>query len=196
MNSLKEQAVIPSLKDHVIIPENGLSPVIPEQGSDRYKVLILDPDDGSLVEVEKWKQDPNPQRAEAVVILRTETHDALVVSKRMSENEFTFYAAQEHAATFAPSGLKGVTFRCPTRREVLDIFDADDYGFDEAVRLIAGSNDWYNTWGWTCEKVSRWWAQRYSASYAWSFIGTHRNLGYYYVSGTNQVGAVTLLKFK
>ena len=196
MNSLKEQAVVPSLKDQVIIPENGLSPVIPEQGSDRYKVLILDPDDGSLVEVEKWKQDPNPQRAEAVVILRSETHDALVVSKRMSENEFTFDAAQAHAATFAPSGLEGATFRCPTRREVLDIFDADDYGFDEAVRLIAGSNDWYNTWGWTCEKVSRWWALRYYANSAWYFYGATRTLDSYPVYYTYQVGAVTLLKFK
>lgn len=195
MKSLKEQAVVPSLKDQVRIPENGLSPVIPEQGSGRYKVLILNPDDGSLVEADKWKQDPNPQRAEAVVILRTETHDALVVSKSFTKGEYSFDRAQAKAAEFSPKGLEGISFRCPARREVLDIFDADDYGFDEAVRLIAGRNDWYNRWGWTCEKVSRWWAERYNVSYAWYFHGAYRTLYYYHVYYALQVGAVTLLKF-
>ena len=195
MKSLKEQAVVPSLKDQVRIPENGLSPVIPEQGSGRYKVLILNPDDGTLVEVERWAQDPNPQRAEAVVILRTETHDALVVSKSFTKKEYRFDEAQTKAAEFSPKGLEGISFRCSTRCEVLDIFDADDYGFDDAVRLIAGRNDWYNRWGWTCEKLSRWWAERCSVNGAWYFYGATRDLNFTNVYYALQVGAVTLLKF-
>lgn len=196
MKSLKEQAVIPSLASQVVIPENGINPATPEQGSGRYKVLILNPDDGTMVEVEEWKKDPNPQRAEAVVILCLQTNEALVVSKSMSKKEYPFKEAQEQAAAFRPKGLEGVAFRCPTRAEVLTIFDADDYGFDDAVCLIAGRNDWYHRWGWTCEKVSRWWAQRSTAIYAWIFFGTTRNFNYIYVSNALQVGAVTLLKLK
>ena len=196
MKSLKEQAVIPSLASQVVIPENGINPAIPEQSSDRYKVLILNPDDGTMVKVEEWKKDPNPQRAEAVVILCLQSQEALVVSKSMSAQGFPFKEAQKQAAAFCPEGLEGVAFRCPTRAEVLTIFDANDYGFDDAICLIAGRNDWYHRWGWTCEKVSRWWAQRYNANRAWFFGGANRYLNTGSVYYALQVGAVTLLKFK
>ena len=39
----------------------------------------------------------------------------------------------------------------------------------------------------------RWFAERYSVIYAWSFSGAARTLAYFRVSGTNQVGAVSLL---
>ena len=172
-----------------------LKPVLFEQPTKgKYHVMIVNPDDSSLVEVDVWKKDKDPERALLVAIIRNETNEVLLVSKALTEKEYEFDEAQAIAAAFT-GGLEGVPFRCPTRREVLDIFDAELDGFDEAVRLIAGRNDWYNTWGWTCEKP-RWWAQRYSANYAWIFNGASRNLNNYSVYSAYQVGAVTLLKFK
>ena len=138
----------------------------------KYHVMIVTPDDGSLVEVDAWKKDKDPERALLVAIIRNETNEILLVSKALTEKNYEFDEAQT-IASFT-GGLEGVPFRCPTRREVLDIFDAELDGFDEAVRLIAGGNDWYNTWGWTCEKP-RWWAERYNVYIAWIFDGSSRN---------------------
>ena len=170
-----------------------LKPVLFEKPmKGKHHIMIVNPDDNSLVEVEAWKKDKDPERALLVAIIRNETNEVLLVSKALTEKEYEFDEAQAIAAGFS-GGVEGATFRCPTRREVLDIFDAELDGFDDAVRLISGRNDWYSCWGWTCEK-NRWWAERYVVYYAWIFNGTYRYLCSSYVYNAYQVGAVTLLK--
>lgn len=195
MKSLKEQAVIPSLESQVVIPENGISPTIPEQtAADRYRVRILNPDDGSLVEVDAWKKDPNPQRAEAVVITRTQTADALIVGKTFTTQKYNFGEAQATAAHIRIKGMPLAEFRCPTRHEVLDIFDAAEYGFDAAMSLIAGQNDWYSAFGWTCERLSGRWADRIGDNHAWMFYGCSGTLYDGYDNMLLRVGAVAKIK--
>ena len=160
----------------------------------RYHVMIVDPSDGSLVEMAGWAKDEDPMRAQLVAIVRNETRDVLLVSKTLSDKEYTYDAAVKLAAAYTGGGAD-LAFRLPTRREVLDIFDAEIDGFDDAICLIAGRNDWYRRWGWTGEKPS-WWAQRYSANDAWIFDGTYRYLDSPGVSYACQVGAVTLLKLE
>ena len=172
---------------------NEMKPVSFEKPAlGRYHVMIVNPSDGSLVEVADWAKDEDPMRAQLVAIVRNETRDVLLVSKTLSDKGYTFEEAAEVAAAYTGGGA-GLAFRLPARREVLDIFDAEIDGFDDAVRLIAGRNDWYNEWGWTGEKPS-WFAQRYNVYLAWIFYGAYRSLGTYYVINRYQVGALTLLK--
>lgn len=172
---------------------NEMKPVSfekPAQG--RYHVMIVNPSDGSLVEVADWAKDEDPMRAQLVAIVRNETSDVLLVSKTMSDRKYTYDDAVKLAARYTGGGA-GLAFRLPTRREVLDIFDAEIDGFNDAVHLIAGRNDWYNECCWTCEKPS-WFAQRYNAHFAWIFGGTPRYLTTTYVYYRYQAGALTLLK--
>ena len=47
-----------------------------------------------------------------------------------------------------------MTFRCPTRKECIDLYDARFQGLDEAVKLTGGDfcNRTDGNWFWTAER--------------------------------------------
>lgn len=155
------------------------------------KTYIINPDNNKPVPIEDWRKDENPTRAQ---LLAVETDDGhlLVLSKSYLPGLHEFDEAQKAAADFKP--LEGVTFRCPTRKECIDLYDARFQGLDEAVKLTGGDfcNRTDGNWFWTAERDAD---PRYSANGAWLFSGYGGYLDCYNgVSNANRCQAVTLLK--
>ena len=153
------------------------------------KTYIINPDNNKPVSIEDWRKDKNPIRAQ---LLAVETDDGhlLVLSKSYLPGLHEFDEAQKAAADFKP--LEGVTFRCPTRKDCIDLYDARFQGLDEAVKLTGGDfcNRTDGNWFWTAERDAD---PRY-ANFAWFFYGTY---GYLYSNGVSyafRCQAVTLLK--
>ena len=153
------------------------------------KTYIINPDNNKPVPIEDWRKDENPTRAQ---LLAVETDDGhlLVLSKSYLPGLHEFDEAQKAAADFKP--LEGVTFRCPTRKECIDLYDARFQGLDEAVKLTGGDfcNRTDGNWFWTAERDAD---PRY-ANGAWIFNGTYGYLNGYGVNGAYRCQAVTLLK--
>ncbi len=153
------------------------------------KTYIINPDNNKPVPVEDWRKDENPTRAQ---LLAVETDDGhlLVLSKSYLPGLHEFDEAQEVAADFKP--LEGVTFRCPTRKECIDLYDARFQGLDEAVKLTGGDfcNHTDGNWFWTAERDAD---PRYAYT-AWIFNGTNGTLTNNYVNNALRCQAVTLLK--
>ena len=153
------------------------------------KTYIINPDNNKPVPIEDWRKDENPTRAQ---LLAVETDDGhlLVLSKSYLPGLHEFDEAQKAAADFKP--LEGVTFRCPTRKECIDLYDARFQGLDEAVKLTGGDfcNRTDGNWFWTAERDAD---PRY-AVYAWFFIGHSGSLYTVSVGGAFRCQAVTLLK--
>ena len=112
------------------------------------KIFIENPADQTLVAVEDWKKVENPQSAQLVIIQTSET-TGIKIHKNLLAGRFEFKEAQEAAAGLKDFDEQG--FRCPTRRECLDIYDARFQGLDEALELIGGER-LDNNWIWTCEE--------------------------------------------
>lgn len=153
------------------------------------KTYIINPDNNKPVPIEDWRKDENPTRAQ---LLAVETNDGhlLVLSKSYLPGLHEFDEAQKAAADFKP--LEGVTFRCPTRKECIDLYDARFQGLDEAVKLTGGDfcNRTDGNWFWTAE----WDADPRYATNAWNFFGNSGSLSTNYVTNANRCQAVTLLK--
>lgn len=154
------------------------------------KTYIINPDNNKPVPIEDWRKDENPTRAQ---LLAVETDDGhlLVLSKSYLSGLHEFDEAQKTAAEFKP--LEGVTFRCPTRKECIDLYDARFQGLDEAAKLTGGDfcNRGDGNWFWTAERDAD---PRYNASYAWIFYGYDGTLTSYSVYYAMRCQAVTLLK--
>ena len=153
------------------------------------KTYIINPDNNKPVPIEDWRNDENPTRAQ---LLAVETDDGhlLVLSKSYLPGLHEFDEAQKAAADFKP--LEGVTFRCPTRKECIDLYDARFQGLDEAVKLTGGDfcNRTDGNWFWTAERDAD---PRY-ANTAWFFSGYNGTLHNGYAYGAYRCQAVTLLK--
>ena len=154
------------------------------------KTYIINPDNNKPVPIEDWRKDENPARAQ---LLAVETDDGhlLVLSKSYLPGLHEFDEAQKVAADFKP--LEGVTFRCPTRKECIDLYDARFQGLDEAVKLTGGyfCNRTDGNWFWTAERDAD---PQYTATGAWYFSGNGGYLGNGGVHGAFRCQAVTLLK--
>ena len=154
------------------------------------KTYIINPDNNKPVPIEDWRKDENPTRAQ---LLAVETDDGhlLVLSKSYLPGLHEFDEAQKAAADFKP--LEGVTFRCPTRKECIDLYDARFQGLDEAVKLTDGDfcNRTDSNWFWTTERDAD---PRFNATSAWIFYGYGGLLGTISVYGAIRCQAVTLLK--
>ena len=153
------------------------------------KTYIINPDNNKPVPIEDWRKDENPTRAQ---LLAVETDDGhlLVLSKSYLPGLHEFDEAQKTAADFKP--LEGVTFRCPTRKECIDLYDARFQGLDEAVKLTGGDfcNRTDGNWFWTAERDAD---PRYANS-AWIFGGNYGTLFIINVFNAFRCQAVTLLK--
>ena len=152
------------------------------------KTYIVNPDNNKLVSIEDWRKEEDPTRAQLLAVETDDDH-LLVMSKSFLPGEFTFEEAQEAAAAFRP--MEGIIFRCPTRKECIDLYDARfKGGLDEAVKLTGGEFGKPGRWFWTCERD----ADPNYAYNAWIFFGSSGTLSYNYVPNASRCQAVTLLK--
>ena len=154
------------------------------------KTYIVNPDNNKLVLIEDWRKEADPTRAQLLAIETDDDH-LLLVSKSYLPKELNFEDAQKACAEFKP--MEGITFRCPLRKETIDLYDARFQGLDEAVKLTGGNfacnpdGNWY----WTSERDAD---PRYSAVSAWYSGGIYGCMYYSGVYATYLALPVTLLK--
>ena len=157
----------------------------------KMETFVINPDTHKPVSVAEWAKEKNPKRAE-LLLLKTEDY-SLLIAKKMFAGEYDFDKAQEKAAEYKPKGLESLTFRCPTRKECVDIYDARFVaGLDEALKLVGG--DEMSGTIWTCERdVDPWFARRFNAYSAWLFTQNTGTLNNTNVSNAYRCRACTLL---
>jgi len=151
------------------------------------KTYIINPDNNKLVSIEDWRKEADPTRAQLLAVETDDDH-LLVINKSFLPGEYNFEEAQKAAAAFRP--MEGIVFRCPTRKECIDLYDARFHGLDEAVALTGGEFGKPGRWFWTCERD----ADPNYAYLAWFFSSTYGTLYNYYVNNAIRCQAVTLLK--
>ena len=150
------------------------------------KILILNPDTREFVQLDEWRKEKDPTRAEVVTV--DTPYYRIAIHKNFVGERMNFKTAQETAGTVEILGQK---CRCPRRIESIYIYDARFNGLDDAIDLIGG--DSRSTIWWTCdEDAEGWFARRNSANHAWFFNGTHGYLGSSSVNIANRCQAVTL----
>lgn len=96
----------------------------------------------NLVPVDEWVKRDDPTTAQAVVLVTD--FGALEIAKEDLPGEFNFEDAQKAAADYREG------FRCPTRHEAIEMYDARFRELDEAFRKIGGKPIDYD-WRWTSE---------------------------------------------
>ena len=155
------------------------------------ETFVINPDTHKPVSVAEWAKEKKPERAE-LLLLKTEGY-SLLIAKNMFDGEYDFDEAQEKAAEYKPKGLESLTFRCPTRKECVDMYDARFIaGLDEALKLVGG--DAMSGTIWTCEMdVDPWFARRYIATDAWIFTQNYGSLNGDSVAYAYRCRACTLL---
>lgn len=148
------------------------------------EIYIINPDNGQPVSIQDWQKEEEPARAR---LLSIETDDGhmLIMSKKYLDGSYDFESAQKACEAFTPEELKGsgITFRCPTRKECIDMYDARFQGLDEAIRLTGGDFAKRGIRHWTCERDAD---PRYYAYSAWFSIGNNgcaNNTSMYNASG-------------
>lgn len=120
------------------------------------KTYIINPDNGKKTTIEEWRKEADPTRATVLAIETDDGHLLLISKSYLPCGEVKWEEAQKACAAFTPEGLKGITFRAPTRKETLDIYDARFQGLDEAIALTGGNyaHNPDRNWYWTSEKDS------------------------------------------
>lgn len=140
------------------------------------KTYIINPDNNKPVTIDKWRKESDPTRAQLLAI-ETEDGHLLVMSKSYLPGEFTFEEAQKACAAFITASTpNGINFRCPTRKECIDIYDARFQGLDEAIELTGGDYAKRGRYHWTGDRD----ADPNYANLAWCSYGYS---GYLYSSG-------------
>lgn len=144
------------------------------------KIYIINPDNNKPVTLEDWRKDENPTRAQLLAI-ETEDGHLLCMSKSYLPGEHTFEDAQKACAAFHP--LESITFRSPSRKECIDIYDARFQGLDEAIKLTGGDYAQRDRYHWTGDRDT----DPNYASYAWYSSGNG------YLSGNGMYGSYLAL---
>ena len=138
------------------------------------KTYIVNPDNNKLVPIEDWRKESDPTRAQLLAIETDDDH-LLLVSKSYLPGEHEFDEAQKACAEFKP--MEGIAFRCPTRKECIDLYDARFQGLDEAVELTGGNfaHNPDGNWYWTAERdadpkyaYSAWYSSGYGFMYGYN----------------------------
>ena len=116
------------------------------------KTYVINPDTQKPVSLEEWAKDADPTRAQ-LLLVDTGEKRILVRKAFLPEGEVDFNRAQELCAAYRPFPESPFTFRAPTRKECIDLYDARFLGgLDEAVRLTGGDYGHKGKWLWTCER--------------------------------------------
>ena len=128
---------------------------------------IYIPDDLSkLFTIDEWLQRAHPETTRTVVLVSD--FGMLEIAKADLVDEFDFDGAQKAAAEYR----KG--FRCPTRHEAIEMYDARFRGLDEALKKIGGKP--ITTVGWTSEADP---APEYNSNGAFVYHGNAGGVDYY-----------------
>lgn len=137
------------------------------------KTYVINPDTQKPVSLEEWAKDADPTRAE-LLLVDTGEKRILVRKAFLPEGEVDFNRAQELCAAYRPFPESPFTFRAPTRKECIDLYDARFLGgLDEAVRLTGGDYGHKGKWFWTCERDAD---PAYTGN-AWYSVGTSGSWG-------------------
>lgn len=141
---------------------------------------IYIPDDlRRLFTIDEWMQRAHPETAQTVVLVTD--FGMLEIAKKDLPGRFNFEDAQKAAAEYR----KG--FRCPTRHEAIEMYDARFRGLDEAFKKIGGEPA--TTIGWTSEADPE-----RNSYYAFIYNGTTGNVSNFYKYLTNAVRPVSAFK--
>ena len=136
---------------------------------------IYIPDDlRRLFTIDEWMQRAHPETAQTVVLVTD--FGMLEIAKKDLPGRFNFEDAQKAAAEYR----KG--FRCPTRHEAIEMYDARFRGLDEAFKKIGGEPA--TTIGWTSEADPD---PEYNSYYAFIYYG---DAGYVDSNGKSYAFAV------
>lgn len=139
---------------------------------------IYIPDDlRKLFTVDEWMQRAHPETARTVVLVTDS--GMLEIAKKDLEDEFDFEGAQKAAAKY------GDGFRCATRHEAIEMYDAQFRGLNEAFKMLGGKPA-TNVY-WTSEADSD---PEYSSSYAFLYHGSTGDINYYTKYSTGAVRPV------
>lgn len=155
-------------------------------------IHIINPDNGKPVTIDEWRKDKNPTRARIIVIDTDEGH-TILMNKEYLPGKYNWEEAQKACGNFLPAELQstGVIFRCPTRKECIDLYDARFQGLDEAIALIGGNFAQTDRAHWTCERDAN---PRCGADSAWCLHGDLGCAVNYVLYGTFSALPVALLK--
>lgn len=93
--------------------------------------------------LEEWAKQADPTTAKSVVLITD--FASIEIAKDDLDGKFNFDDAQKACAAL------GEGWRCPTRHETIEMYDARFKGLDEALKLIGGTTLDENGWRWTCE---------------------------------------------
>lgn len=139
------------------------------------KTYIINPDTQKPVSIEEWAKDADPTRAQ-LLLVDTGEKRILVRKAFLPEGEVDFDRAQELCAAYRPFPESPFTFRAPTRKECIDLYDARFLGgLDEAVKLTGGDYGRKGKWFWTCERDA-------DPAYAHSAWYSYGSDGFWYYS--------------
>ena len=142
------------------------------------KTYVINPDTQKPVSLEEWAKDADPTRAELLLV---DTGEKRILLRKafLPEGEVDFEKAQQLCAAYKPFPDSPFTFRAPTRKECIDLYDARFVGgLDEAVKLTGGDYGRKGKWFWTCERDADP-AYAYNAWYSYGSNGylSNGNLG-------------------
>ncbi len=134
------------------------------------EVLIVEPNTGEFISIDEWKKVKKPTSAELIAV-PLESGDTLIIKKAPINGTYKFNEAQEAASQYKPETSQYTGFRCPTRKECIDLYDARfKCRLDEALDLIGGHfEDGY----WTCETDAN---SEIGVGYAWYFTGYYGDM--------------------
>lgn len=135
----------------------------------------------NLIPVDEWVKREDPTAAQTVVLVTD--FGMLEIAKKDLPGGFNFEGAQKAAAEYR----KG--FRCPTRHEAIEMYDARFRGLDEAFKKIGGEP--VTTIGWTSEADPD---PEYRSYGAFVYSGYSGNVSYNYKYGTFAVRPVSAFK--
>ena len=134
-----------------------------------------------LYTLDEWLQQAHPETAQTVVLVTD--RGMLEIAKEDLPGEFNFEGAQKAAAEYREG------FRCPTRHEAIEMYDARFRGLDEAFKKIGGEPA--TTIGWTSEADPD---PEYNSSNAFIYSGGSGSASNYYKYSTHAVRPVSAFK--
>ncbi len=128
--------------------------------------------------LDAWMQQPDPTTAQTVVLVTD--FGMLEIAKKDLPGQFNFRGAQKAAAEYRDG------FRCPTRHDAIEMYNARFRGLDEALAQIGGQpiND---GWRWTSEADPD---PEYYSSYAFIYNGHTGGVSSYYKYNAGSVRPV------
>ena len=135
----------------------------------------------NLIPVDEWVKREDPTTAQTVVLVTD--FGMLEIAKEDLPGVFNFKVAQKAAAEYREG------FRCATRHEAVEMYDARFRGLDEAFKKIGGEPA--TTIGWTSDSDPD---PEFNSNLAFFYNGNTGNVGNCYEYNTLAVRPVSAFK--